>query len=403
MLAEKDLCTGCQACVNACPKSALTMKEDRLGSFFPEVDSEKCVSCGLCEKSCPIIHEQEIPSSDTDVFAVVSKEDQNLSSSGGAFSVFARYVLQKNGIVYGAAMGEDLQVRHISAESLDELKKLRGSKYVHSFVGDSYKSVKENLKKGRLVLFSGTPCQVAGLYSYLGKNRYEDLLITLDLVCHGVPSQAFFNAYIKKLEKEVCKSENKHIASYRFRKLDAWDYRPSYLLNGNKSWHAVRLEKNAYMAAFFKGLSYRENCFQCKFANLNRVGTFTIADFWGIGTHGIPFKHGIGSGVSAVIDNQKKMDLLMADLQQFSYIEKRSMKEVVFDNSSLKGAVQKPEQREHAIADMLNPDLSLLEFAKKYRLIPRNKVKYWAQEIFKTVVYSLGLYNIYKAIAYRLK
>lgn len=400
-LVDNKCCTGCQACVNACPRSAILMRENEEGFYFPAIDEDKCVSCGLCEKSCPVLHPMERGSANQKAYAVISLMDQNVSSSGGAFSVFARYLISKGGAVFGATMDESMRVKHICVESIDDLPKLRGSKYVHSFVGEAYQAAKNFLKLGKLVLFTGTPCQIAGLYSYLGANRYEGLLITIDLVCHGVPSQAYFDAYISKLQNQVC--DGRRISSFRFRKLDAWDYRPAYSLNDEKKWNVVRLEKNAYMGAFFKGLPYRENCYQCQYANLDRVGTFTIADFWGIGTHGVKFSHRIGSGVSAVIDNCGLMSSLKGELEKYSYIEERSVEEVLVDNHNLKGAVSRPKNREQAIADMLNPEISLYNYAKKYGMLPKSKFKYWVVESIKTIIYSMGLYNIYKAILYRVK
>lgn len=400
-LADYKSCTGCQACVNACPKSAIEMEKDALGILYPKIDTQKCVSCGLCRDCCPALSSQESREDKQTIYAVISKMDRDLSSSGGAFSVFARYVLAKNGVVFGVSIDANLQVKHIFIESVDDLPNLRGSKYVQSFVGDSYKKVKAFLKANRMVLFSGTPCQVAGLYSYLGSKRYENLLITLDLVCHGAPCQSFFDAYISKLQRECC--DGAKINGFRFRKLDAWDYRPAYKKANTKHWTETRLKDNAYMTAFFRGLSYRESCYQCKYANLNRVGTFTIADFWGIGTHGTKFNHDIGSGVSAIIDNRNRLQSIKAELEKYAIIEERSLEEILSDNQNLKGPVTRPKERNDAVKDMLDMNISLSEYSRKYKLLPKNRIKYWICEIFKTIIYSLNLYNFYKSILYRLK
>ena len=401
-LAKPKECTGCQACVNVCLKSAITMKADQFGFLHPEVDSLKCISCQMCEKSCPEISgKKQLLNDQPSVYAVISRKDRDLSSSGGAFSVFARYVLARNGVVFGASIDDNLQVKHIFIESVDGLPSLRGSKYVQSFIGDSYKRVKSFLKANRMVLFSGTPCQVAGLYSYLGNNRYEDQLITLDLVCHGAPCQSFFDAYIAKLQREYCNGDK--IDGFRFRKLDAWDYRPAYRKANENKWTVTRLEKDSFMKAFFKGLSYRESCYRCKYANMDRVGNFTIADFWGVGTHGMKFNHSIGSGVSAVIDNCNRMQSIRAELDQYAIIEERMLDEILTDNQNLKGAVARPNERNEAIKDMLDMNMSLSKYSKKYKLLPKNRIKYWICELFKTVVYSLNLYNFYKSISYRLK
>lgn len=394
-------CTGCGACKSICPKQAISIEPDEEGFLRPLVDNDKCIECHLCQKTCPSLRKAITPVPKQHIYALINNADRDLSSSGGAFSAFSRMVLNHGGIVFGATLDEKLQCRHIGIEKVEDLALLRGSKYVQSKIGDTFSEVKKNLAMNRPVLFSGTPCQVAGLYSYLGGNRYENTLITLDLVCHGVPNQVFFDAYISKLQKEQC--NGCEIESFRFRKLDAWDYRPAYKRADTNHWIVTRHKNNAYMSAFFRGLSYRESCYQCKYANLNRVGTFTIADFWGIGTHGTKFNHDIGSGVSAVIDNYNCVPSLRAELEQYAIIEDRSLDEILSNNQNLNGPVTRPKERNDAVKDMLDMNVSLSEYSEKYKLLPKNRIKYWTCELFKSLIYSLNLYNFYKSISYRLK
>ena len=204
-LANQNTCTGCHACKNVCPKHAISMVEDSEGFLQPFIDTEICIECSLCQKTCPVISPLRRNKMSQKVYAFINYTDREKSSSGGAFSFFARKILSQEGVVFGAYMDDNLQVRHVSIESLDELDRLRGSKYIQSKIGDTYAEAKKLLQSGRKVLFTGTPCQISGLYKYLGR-RWEDSLITLDIVCHGVPNQKIFDTYLQKLIKMVLNS-----------------------------------------------------------------------------------------------------------------------------------------------------------------------------------------------------
>ena len=400
-LASNKDCTGCASCYNICPKQAITMSPNTDGFLMPVIDDNKCIECHSCEKHCPVLNtlKQQNKETKLDAYAVIFNEDRAKSSSGGAFSMFARYVLRKGGVVYGAAMDETLHLHYERVTDENGLNSLRGSKYVQCAIGDSFKHVRDDLRKGTMVLFCGTPCEVAGLYKFLGKH-YEELLITLDLVCHGVPSQAVFDSYIKKLSKECFPGRN--ITGFRFRKLDSWSIIPAVQLSESK-WVILEQEANVYMESFFKGITYRESCFHCAYANLERVGTFTLADFWGIGKHGKKFQKNVSSGVSLVLDNQKLMPSMIDDLSKMAYIEKRSVEEALFENSNLNAPVKRKPERDTAISDLLNPAMSLKEYGQKYKLLPKKNLKYLLTKTVKNVIYFFGLYNVYKTISYKIR
>ena len=400
-LANTKTCTGCSACMNACSKSAIVMAEDSEGFLQPRIDVDKCVECGLCQRVCPVLHPIQNEGSKRKVYAFINYTARKVSSSGGAFSFFARKILDEGGVVFGATMDDNLQVYHIGVESIDELHRLRGSKYVQSKIGSSYKEVRFLLQSGRRVLFVGTPCQIAGLYKFLGR-RYEELLLTLDLICHGVPNQKVFNTYLDKLSKlENFSSANAgNIVSFRFRNLDSWAIVPAVKVTKSKTWRILSQETNVYMTAFFRGIIYRESCFRCQYANTERIGTFTIADFWGVGTMGKRFKKDVSAGVSMIIDNYSQIDRYLVSDGNV-YVEERTLEEARQKNENLNHPVQRLEERNTAVLDLLAPEMLLREYAKKYGMLdafPKHLVKM----VFKNVIYGLGLYNMYKTISYKL-
>lgn len=395
-LADRLSCTGCQACMNTCSKQAIQMQPDEEGFLQPVIDSSKCVECGLCVKRCPALNPISVEHKTQRVFALISNQDRDISSSGGAFSVFARIVLAQGGIVFGASLDEQMRCSHIGVETVDDLSKIRGAKYLQSSVNFSYKAVKQELQKGRKVLFSGTPCQVAGLYSYLGK-RYEDLLITLDLICHGVPNQLTFDSYIEKLQN----AKNKKVTAFQFRKFDSWSIIPSIKFE-SENWRRLDLWENAYMNAFFDGITFRESCFNCRYCNTNRVGTFTIADFWGLGAAGKPFKKNVAKGVSLLIDNCGAIDSIKRDIVSLAYLEERSLEEAIPKQHNLKGPMKRVPARDVALKLFLDKNVSLEEFSRKCNLPWKNDVKAKVKRFVKNAVDFLGLYNIYKTISYKM-
>lgn len=399
ILATNKECTGCGSCQNACAHQAILMEPDLEGFLQPKVVTSKCIECGSCVRKCPILNPSQITPKEQKAYAVINFKDRKVSSSGGAFSLFARYVLNKGGVVYGSTMDEGLNVHHTRITAIEDLPKLRGAKYVQSLIGNTFLEAKRDLLNGKLVLFVGTPCQISGLYHYLGK-KYEDLLITLDLVCHGVPSQTTFDAYINKIKSSARLNIKENlIEDFRFRQLSSWSIVPAIKIE-NKKWKLLEQEDNVYMNAFFKLSIFRESCYRCQYSNMNRTGTFTIADYWGVGKEGVPFKKNVSSGVSLVIDNQDIMRVMMDELKQMAYIEERALDEGKMHNHNLNYPSERPAERNTAVVDLIDEDISLLQYAKKYHLLD-SKIKYLVMHFFKKVVYSFGLYNVYRSIIYR--
>ena len=217
MLADKNACTGCNVCQNVCGKNCIAMKYDEEGFWHPVIDSDLCVHCGLCEKVCPVLHKNEEDNfKNPETYAVQDKTAANLqiSSSGGIFGVIAEYIIGQGGIVYGAVYGKHSKVVYGRADNTEILKKIRGTKYVQADVKMAFKEAGHDLKSGKMVLFSGTPCIIAALYNYVRTLQIdESKLFTVDLICHGVPSPLFFDRFIAELEKE----NEKEILEFIFR------------------------------------------------------------------------------------------------------------------------------------------------------------------------------------------
>jgi len=302
---KKVDCCGCQACANACPTHCIRMEEDAEGFWYPKVDQNACIGCGLCERVCPILRASKKTVEDDNApmcYAVISQneEERMQSSSGGVFSLIAKEILARDGVVYGASFDESYRkVIHKGITSTDELTCLQGSKYVQSDVGNSYLEVRELLAAGRWVLFTGTPCQIGGLKAYL--NREYDRLYTADVVCHGAPSPKIWNLYVDLQEKEA----GARIQNVLFRsKKEGWNKYGLQIVYENGAETLNMHREDDYMKAFLRNASLRPSCYACKFARVKRDSDISLGDFWGV-EHILP---GLSDdqGVSFVMLNSAK-------------------------------------------------------------------------------------------------
>ena len=353
-LCDQTKCTQCMACVNACPKGCISMLDVGEGFFIPQIDRDECAECGACMRACHRMEPYVGFCQPLHTLACWTKNDSDRkkSSSGGAFSVLARKVLSMGGVVFGASMNKDLNVTHICIDKAEDIHLLQGSKYVQSYMGDTYKQVREYLKSDRQVLFTGTPCQVGGLLTFLSK-KYENL-ITADMVCHGVPSQRTFDVFCERTHiKGNCDG-----VSFRF--TEGWGYQlarelesPSKAADSNSA-HVVRKPinpKNAwYIRAFSKSLMFNEACYHCPYAIPQRVSDFTMADYWGLGKVA-PFNHPTNKGVSMLlVNNEKAWNLLQGCSDLFC--EERTLEEAILGNHNLSHCSSRPQGRDSFIADM---------------------------------------------------
>ncbi|MBE6965537.1 MAG: 4Fe-4S dicluster domain-containing protein [Ruminococcaceae bacterium] len=299
---NKQDCCGCEACYNACPENCIRMEFDEEGFKFPQVDSDKCINCKKCINVCPIINKKAIVNEIKEGYAAINKYDniRLQSSSGGVFSALATHMLEDGGVVVGCAMTEDCKkAQHIVVEDPDDLIKLYGSKYIQSEINKIYLDVKLRLERNQKVLFSGTPCQVEGLKSFLGK-RYDNL-ICIDLICHGVPSPLLWKSNAEHIEKK------KHLkltaVNFRCKKYGGHsEYGVSY--GKNRKMYYQPKEVDSYFQFFLKDISLRKSCYDCRFKGIERVSDITLGDFWGIEDYAPDLNDGKGSSI--VVIHSKK-------------------------------------------------------------------------------------------------
>ena len=396
---EKQACCGCAACVQACPKQCISMREDKEGFLYPEVDKTVCVDCHLCEKVCPVLNQGK-EREPLKVYAAKNKDEEirRQSSSGGIFTLLAEQVLDDGGVVFGARFDENWEVVHACTETKEGLAAFRGSKYVQSRMGDNYKKAEVFLKSGRKVLFSGTPCQIAGLKLYLRK-EYENLL-TVDFICHGVPSPGVWREYLKEEVARQCDRKNSVLShpnakeirieriSFRDKAL-GWK-KFSFALtqsvtegNGQKNTVLLSepLNKNLFLRGFLADLYLRPSCHACPTKCLKSGSDVTIGDFWGI------------EKVMPEMDDDKGMSVMMVnrDCNQLKLLDEKmrfypiGYREVVRYNPSVERPVRIPEKREAFFRDremmvgMRVQDLAKIPFSVRIK----NKVRRVAYKIIK--------------------
>ena len=293
-------CCGCGACTQICPKNAIAMQTDTEGFLYPIVDASKCIKCGLCLKTCPILNNKK-KNLTVKVFVEKNKntEQQKQSSSGGMFSVLANYILKQNGVVFGAAFNKNWQVEHCFIDKKEDLDKLRRSKYVQSNTLETFKETKKFLDSGRQVLYTATPCQIAGLKSFLNKN-YNNLL-TADIICHSIPSPGIWKEFLKQ-NYDINK-----LIKIDFRdKKSGWDKSKLYFYFGDGKIEPNNNQMSLFRIGFGKALFCRPSCHNCYFKGNNRFSDFTLGDAWGYADYAPEIYD--KNGLSVIFVNNKKAE-----------------------------------------------------------------------------------------------
>lgn len=324
----KEICTGCSACCNVCPKSSISMEYDSDGSLYPKINQKTCVECGLCQKVCAAKNNSWFHKP-IEVYAAWAKDEneRKTSSSGGAAAVFSKKILENEGVIFGAVFDKNNELHHTLVKKADDIKKMKGSKYVQSKIDDTYKQTKEQLQLNKKVIFFGTPCQIDGLIHYLGKD-YSNL-ITVDLICHGTPSPKYLEEHIAHIENKIGKKAKKVTFrgenDFSFTLYDAED----------KVIYKVFRDYDTYFKGFLEGLFYRQNCYKCKYARKERVADITIGDFWGLGDEK-EFSGDKSNGVSVIILNTDKGKDFFESCKSLFKFEKRTLEEAVKGNHNLR-------------------------------------------------------------------
>ena len=334
-ISDKAKCCGCTACVNACPVQCIVMRRDREEGFdYPVANPDICIGCGKCESVCPVLNPQQ-PADPIAAAAVRCDEYVTGSSSGGVFPALAKVVIDEGGVVFGAVMESDLTVGHTEAETMDEVERMRGSKYVQSDMYSVYSDAKEYLKAGRKVLFTGTPCQIAGLKKYLGGDH--DSLLTVDVACHGAPSPGVWEAYVKDVQERL----KIKLSDVNFRdKSKSWRHY-SVLWKGNVV-KSMRASDDPYMALFMQDMILRPSCYDCPARGGRSGSDLTLADLWSVASAAPEFND--DRGVSGVLINSDKGHRYLSHIPSLRMVE-LSAEAVKAENGGFASKVEMPDKR----------------------------------------------------------
>ncbi len=375
-------CCGCWACAQVCPKQCISMPEDSEGFCYPQIDLESCINCGLCERVCPIINHKKVLENPNQAFIVQHHDDDILkqSTSGGAFTALAEYIIGNGGVVCGAIFDSEFEVRHGFVEKIEELWKFRNSKYVQSIIGNAFKETKAWLDSGKIVLFSGTPCQTEGLLNFLGR-KYENLW-TVDFICRAVPSPLVLRKYLKSFDhadplidvKFRYKQYGYKYSSMRIRWCTSGEYHEG-------------VDTDSYLRAFFEGMSIRQSCSMCKFRSIYRRTDFTIGDCFEVGN--ICPELDNDKGVSRVLCHTERASQLIQQLGDKLSIVKVKLHEIVNPEREETWKVELNLLRDYFFEDMNNSCLTPKEVFDKYFPIT------WKTRIDKYIRLLLNKIRIY--------
>jgi len=325
LICPEDKCTGCCSCLNTCPAHCIVMEENEYGEIHPIIQNERCMKCGLCQQRCPANRQTEFYQPQQ-CFAAWSSDEQErkTSASGGLASVFSNEVISRGGSLFGASFENGAALAHREVKTLSELPKLKGSKYVQSFIGDAYKQVKKALEE-REVLFIGTPCQVDGLKCFLGGS--SEKLYTVDIICHGTPP----NRYLLEHISSRLSKKKSLITDMKFRGENGFTLKA---FSEDTVLYTVNAACDPYFLSFLKSVSYRESCYHCKYAQSKRVSDITIGDFWGLGAKQ-PVTYDT-EHVSVALVNTPKGSMLLDRCREKLFLEERLLEEAVEGNAQLR-------------------------------------------------------------------
>lgn len=389
-IVKKEYCCGCGACMNVCPKGCIILNADSEGFQYPQINIQNCIDCGLCEKVCPILNvKEEIPFTQKAYIGQI-KDDKirSESTAGGIFTAIANYVLERSGVVFGVAYDENFKVIHTKVESKAELWRFRNSKYVQSSTGRTFSQVQQYLKEGRWVCYSGTPCQIEGLKSFLYKDY--DKLIMVDVVCHAVPSPLVWKKYLE-MQKEKLGSD---ISNIIFRDKH-YGYKYSTMTfkdKEGKSAYAFGIDTDPMLRAFFSNICDRPSCYDCRFKKRYRVSDFTIWDCYPV--YEFDKNMDDDKGTTRILIHSEKGKKLFEEIRtQLRYKEvspdrlTKGVKEMFY-------SVEKNIMREEFFkyANCVHGEELLTKYFPE-----TNKVK--LERMIRIICYKTGIYSAAKRIA----
>ena len=388
-LCDLSNCTGCGACLNACKHGAICMKENIEGFLYPEINYAKCISCEQCLKSCPELNKDYIETQKNCVskcYAAYAKNNniRERSSSGGVFSVLANFVLNSNGIVIGAAMQNDFKLHHLDIYQIKDLTLLQGSKYLQSDTKNIFSLIRTALKNNKMVLFCGTPCQVAGLKTFLNKSK-TDRLITCDFICHGVPSYI----PLKKMIESSTKMKNTPTSQICFRNLRKWNsgiylrkkiFKLEYLL-------PIKGIEEFYFKAYLGGYMNRECCYKCSYANTYRTSDITIADYWNIEPQNELTPNMINKGISFIGINSENGLKIINKVKDELFLQERSILDIKEKNEQFNHPAYRPTERDTFYRDLDRN--TWRDLTTKYNYFPPKNSFLNTIRIYKNLIFSL--------------
>ena len=368
---KKDCC-GCAACTQVCPKHCITMVEDAEGFLYPNVELEKCVGCDMCQRVCPILIKAEEDTQDIKAYAAYNLDEKERlqSSSGGVFSLLAKQILREGGVVYGAAMSEDCtSVCHIKIESPDELAALRGSKYIQSSTEGVYKQIKNELDDGRKVLFSGTPCQIAGLKSFLITDHEN--LFCIGVICHGVPSSKLWRKYLRYRENRAGASARRTFFRHKYY---GWKMYAVLFEFSNSTAYKQILYKDLFMQMFLQNICLRPACYVCPFKGLHQLADISLADFWGANT--ICPEMDDDKGLSLVLVHTPKGNELFQEIKETMNSKEVDFQQAASLNPAIIEPCAKPINRDFFMNDMGTLTIKQLgaKYLKKKSIVVRIRI-----------------------------
>lgn len=384
-IAHKKDCCGCGACAQVCPSRCISMQADEEGFLYPAVDEKRCIQCDACQRACPILRGKEPNSENVAAYAAYSPNEQirEASSSGGIFTVLADWVLRSQGVVFGAAFAEDFSVQHVKVEHTEDLHILRGSKYLQSRIEDTYREASAALEEGRMVLYSGTGCQIAGLKAYLKKD-YDDLY-TVDVLCHGVPSPLLWQKYLREQEKRF----GAVVAQVSFRsKTNGWKSYSMEQQFQNGTNYCKELSQDLYLQCFLRDICLRPSCHSCQFKDFPRVSDLTIGDAWGIGKQ-MPDMDD-DRGTSIVIVNSGKGKQLWEEIRAQTKFEPGDLERLLPSGADSRRSV-KPHPRRTRFFAAMNTGASMEELYRLSRKTLPQRMLSFGKRCIKRSLNRLGI------------